>query len=180
MTTATHTDTLLDALRRNLDLLSELAIRYDVETLPERESDPPTVSSPEDVCRLVGPEMSQLAQEQVRVLLGVATDLLGRRVLLLDRKNHVVGQRTIYQGNSYSAIVRPAEVFRPAVIEAVPHVIVLHNHPSADPTPSPEDIAVTQDLVDAAKLLRIDLLDHIVIGGPDDFVSLRDRGHIPA
>ena len=107
MTTATHTDTLLDALRRNLDLLSELAIRYDVETLPERETDPPTVSSPEDVCRLVGPEMSQLAQEQVRVL-------------LLDRKNHVVGQRTIYQGNQYSAIVRPAEVFRPAVVEAVP------------------------------------------------------------
>ena len=69
MTTATHTDTLLNALRRNLDLLSELAIRYDVETLPEREADPPTVSSPEDVCRLVGPEMSQLAQEQVRVLL---------------------------------------------------------------------------------------------------------------
>ena len=167
MTTIAHTDTLLDALRRNLDLLSELSIRYDVETLPEREADPPTVSSPEDVCRLVGPEMSQLAQEQVRVL-------------LLDRKNHVVGQRTIYMGNAYSAIVRPAEVFRPAVVEAVPHVIVLHNHPSRDPSPSPEDIAVTQDLVDAAKLLRIDLLDHIVIGGPDDFVSLRDRGHIPA
>ena len=85
MTTATHTDTLLDALRRNLDLLSELAIRYDVETLPEREADPPTVSSPEDVCRLVGPEMSQLAQEQVRVL-------------LLDRKNHVVGQRVDLPG----------------------------------------------------------------------------------
>ena len=100
MTTATHTDTLLDALRRNLDLLSELAIRYDVETLPERDSDAPTVSSPEDVRRLVGPEMSRLAQEQVRVL-------------LLDRKNHVVAQRIVYQGNAYSAIVRPAEVFRP-------------------------------------------------------------------
>ena len=87
MTTATHTDTLLDALRRNLDLLSELAIRYDVETLPERDSDAPTVSSPEDVRRLVGPEMSRLAQEQVRVL-------------LLDRKNHVVGQRVVYQGNA--------------------------------------------------------------------------------
>ncbi len=165
MTTAVHTDTLLDALRRNLDLLSELAIRYDVETLPDRETDSPTVSSPEDVRQLVGPEMSRLAQEQVRVL-------------LLDRKNHVVAQRVVYQGNAYSAIVRPAEVFRPAVIEAVPHVIVLHNHPSQDPTPSPEDVSVTRDLVDAAKLLRIDLLDHIVIGG-DDFVSLRDKGLIP-
>ena len=165
MTTEVHTDTLLIALRRNLDLLSELSIRYDVETLPERVPDPPTVSSPEEVCRLVGPEMSRLAQEQVRVL-------------LLDRKNHVVGQRTIYQGNAYSAVVRPTEVFRPAVTEAVPHVIVIHNHPSNDPTPSPEDISVTGDLVEAARLLRIDLLDHIVIGG-DEFVSLRDRGHIP-
>ena len=120
MTTEAHTDTLLSALRRNLDLLSELAIRYDVETLPERDSDAPTVSSPEDVRGLVGPEMSRLAQEQVRVL-------------LLDRKNHVVAQRIVYQGNAYSAIVRPAEVFRPAVIEAVPHVIVLHNHPSRAP-----------------------------------------------
>jgi len=93
--TAQHTDTLLDALRRNLDVLGELAMRHQVELLPERPDDVPSVSCAEDVQRLVGREMSQLAQEQVRVL-------------LLDRKNKVVGQRTIYQGNAYSAIVRAA------------------------------------------------------------------------
>ncbi|MXY86532.1 MAG: hypothetical protein F4Y95_08625, partial [Chloroflexi bacterium] len=55
------------------------------------------------------------------------------RVLLLDRKNRVVGQRTIYQGNAYAALVRPAEVFRPAVIEAAPHIVLVHNHPSGAP-----------------------------------------------
>ena len=163
--TAQHTDTLLDALRRNLDLLGELTMRHQVELLPERPDDVPAVSCPEDVQRLVGREMSQLAQEQVRVL-------------LLDRKNKVVGQRVIYQGNAFSAIVRAAEVFRPAIVEAVPHVIMVHNHPSADPSPSPEDMRVTEDLVSAAKLLGIDLLDHIVIGG-ERFVSLKDRGLLP-
>ena len=165
-TTALHADTLMDALRRNLDLLGELAMRHQVEILPERPTgDLPIISCPEDVCRLLAPEMSRLAQEQVRVL-------------LMDRKNNVVGQRTIYQGNAYSAIVRAAEVFRPAVIEAVPHVIIAHNHPSKDPTPSPEDIRITEDLVSAAKLLGVDLLDHIVIGGTG-FVSLKERGLFP-
>ena len=87
----------------------------------------------------------------------------------------MVGQRIIYQGNVSSAIVRNAEVCRPAVIEAVPSIIVSHNHPSQDPTPSPEDAALTRELVQAGKLLDIELLDHIVIGG-ERFVSLKERG----
>ena len=87
----------------------------------------------------------------------------------------MVGQRVIYQGNISSAIVRPAEVLRPAVIEAVPSIIVSHNHPSQDPTPSPEDAHLTRDLMKAAKLLGVELLDHVVIGG-DRFVSLKERG----
>ena len=99
---------LLEALRSNLNLLGEIAMRYQVETQPERPTgDLPVISCPEDVRRLLGPEMAPLAQEQLRVL-------------LLDTKNHVMGQRVIYQGNVSSAIVRAAEVFRPAVIEAVP------------------------------------------------------------
>ena len=90
-----------------MDLLTEIAVRYDVETLPHRGESLPAISSPDDVRRLVGPEMSGLAQEQVRVL-------------TLDRKNRVVGQRVIYQGNAYSAVIRPAEVFRPAVMEPRP------------------------------------------------------------
>ncbi len=161
--TAQQTDTLLDALRSNLNLLGEIAIRYQVETHTERPTgDLPAISCPEDVQRLLGPEMAPLAQEQLRVL-------------LLTTKNLVVGQRVIYQGNVSSAIVRPAEVFRPAVIEAVPSIIVCHNHPSGDPTPSPEDAAITRELVQAGKLMGIELLDHVVIGG-NGFVSLKERG----
>ena len=161
--TPTKDTALLEALRSNLNLLGEIAMRYQVETQPERPNgDLPVISCPEDVRRLLGPEMSGLAQEQLRVL-------------LLDTKNHVVGQRVIYQGNVSSAIVRAAEVFRPAVIEAVPSIIVSHNHPSQDPTPSPEDAALTRELVQAGKLLDIELLDHVVIGG-ERFVSLKERG----
>ena len=161
--TAQQTDTLLDALRSNLHLLGEIAMRYEVETQPERTTgDLPAINCPEDVRRLLGPEMSGLAQEQLRVL-------------LLNTRNLVVGQRVVYQGNVNSSMIRPAEVLRPAVMEAVPSIIVCHNHPSQDPTPSPEDAAITRELAQAGKLLGIELLDHIVIGG-ERFVSLKERG----
>ena len=160
--TPTKDAALLEALRSNLHLLGEIAMRYEVETQPERPEDPPSISCPDDVRRLLGPEMSGLAQEQLRVL-------------LLNAKNLVVGQRVVYQGNVNSSIVRPAEVLRPAVMEAVPSSIISHNHPSQYPTPSPEDAAITRELAQAAKLLGIKLLDHVVIGG-DKFVSLKERG----
>ena len=77
---------LLDALRNNLNLLGELALRYGVETQPERSDDPPSITTPGDVHKLLEPEMSGLAQEQLRVL-------------LLNTKNVVLGQRVVYQGN---------------------------------------------------------------------------------
>ncbi len=173
MTTANHppsipsTDdperqALLDALRQNLHVLGELAIRYEVETKPERPQDMPIIYRPETVVDLVGEEMARLAQEQVRVL-------------LLDRKNRVVGQRTIYQGNAYAALVRPAEVFRPAVVDAVPHIVVVHSHPSGDPEPSRDDIKLTKDLAEVGNLLGIELLDHVVIGS-DGWTSLKTQG----
>ena len=152
---------LLDALRNNLNLLGEIALRYGVETQPQRANAPPSIGTPDDVHKLLAPEMSGLAQEQLRVL-------------LLNTKNVVLGQRVVYQGNISSAIVRPAEVLRPAVVEAVPSIIVSHNHPSGDPTPSPEDAAITRTLSQAAKLLGVELLDHVVIGG-DRFVSLKEQ-----
>ena len=158
---------LLAALRSNLDLLGELAVRYEVGIQPERPTkDLPSIGCSQDVQRLLGPEMASLAQEQLRVL-------------LLNTKNMVVGQRVVYQGNISSAIVRVAEVLRPAVMEAVPSIIVCHNHPSSDPTPSPEDVAITRKLKQAADLLDVELLDHIVLGG-DRHVSLKDRGLMPA
>ena len=154
---------LLDALRSNLHLLGEIAMRYEVETQPERSgADLPSINTPHDVYDLLGPEMAALAQEQLRVL-------------LLNTRSQVVGQRVVYQGNVNSSMIRAAEVLRPAVLEAVPSIVISHNHPSNDPTPSPEDVAVTKNLVKAAKLLDIELLDHVVIGGKR-FVSLKERG----
>ena len=168
--TAQHAETssisseqaLLDALRSNLDLLGELAVRYQVPTRRETPRDLPSIGSPEDVCSLLGSEMSPLAQEQLRVL-------------LLNTRSQVVGQRVVYQGNVSSSQVRTAEVFRPAVMEGVPSIIVVHNHPSGDPDPSPNDVAITRKLNQAAKVLDIELLDHVVIGG-HGCVSLKGQG----
>jgi len=163
----TEGQALLDALRSNLTLLGEIAMRYAVEVQPDRATgDVPSAGTPADVHRLLAPEMSGLAQEQLRVL-------------LLNIKNEVVGQRVVYQGNVNSSMIRPAEVLRPAVMEAVPSIIVCHNHPSKDPTPSPEDAAITRELAQAGKLLGIELLDHVVIGG-ERFVSLKERGLMAA
>ena len=157
---------LLAALRSNLSLLGELAMRYEVETQPKRSTgDLPSINTPHDVHDLLGKEMAALAQEQLRVL-------------LLDRKNRVLGQRTVYQGNVYSSVVRPAEVFRAAVVESLPAVIVAHNHPSGDASPSTEDVSITRDLAKAGKLLGIELLDLVVIGGKS-FVSLKEKGLMP-
>ena len=100
-------------------------------------------------------------------------------MLLLDIRNRLVGQKVIYQGTVSSTEVRTAEVLRPAVNEAVPRIIVVHNHPSGAAEPSPEDVALTGRLVQAAELLGIELLDHVVIGG-DRAVSLKERGHMSA
>lgn len=122
----------------------------------------PRISSPADAARLLMFEMAYLAQEQLRVL-------------CLDTKNHVIAQTVVYQGTVNSSAVRVAEVFRPAISRTCPSVIVAHNHPSGDPTPSPEDVRTTEQLRKAGELLDIELLDHIVIGR-NQFVSLKERG----
>src|SRR5947209_4532540 len=96
------------------------------------------------------------------------------RILVLDTKNQVVENINRYRGTVNSSVLRAAEIFRPAVIRTCPGVIVCHNHPSGDPTPSPEDIQVTEQLVEAGKVLDIELLDHLVTGN-QRFVSLKER-----
>ena len=155
---------LLSALRSNLSLLNELAIRYEVETRAERSPEAEQITTSKQVFDLLRAEMSPLAQEQVRVL-------------LLDRQLRLAGQRTIYQGNAYSALVRIAEIFKPAIAESVPNVIVVHNHPSGDPTPSSSDISLTKDLVEVGKLLGVELLDYIVIGD-GTFASIKNGGFL--
>lgn len=121
----------------------------------------PSIGSPEDVHNLVGLEMSQLSQEKLRVL-------------LLNTKNRVIAMRDVYQGTVNSASIRVSEILRPAVRENCPYMVVVHNHPSGDPTPSPEDILVTRRLNQSADMMDIELLDHIVIG-QQSFVSMKQR-----
>jgi DNA repair protein RadC len=97
------------------------------------------------------------------------------RVVILDTKNHVLRVATVYQGNVSASLVRVGELYRDAVRLNAASVILVHNHPSGDPTPSPDDLHLTAEALAAGRLLDIGLLDHLVIGH-DAFVSLRDRG----
>ncbi|NJN96004.1 MAG: DNA repair protein RadC [Anaerolineales bacterium] len=122
----------------------------------------PQITSPLDAANLLMLEMGGLEQEHLRTL-------------LLDTKNRVLASPTVYVGNVNSSIIRISEVFREAVRENATAMIVAHNHPSGDPTPSPEDVSVTRSIVEAGSLLGIDVLDHLVIGH-QRFVSLKERG----
>lgn len=121
------------------------------------------IKSPRDAANLVMVEMTYLDHEQMRIL-------------VLDTKNQVVENINRYQGTVNSSVLRVAEIFRPAITRNCPAVIVCHNHPSGDPTPSPEDIAVTEQLVQAGKLLDIELVDHLIIGN-HRYVSLKEKLH---
>ncbi len=120
------------------------------------------IRSPTDAAQLLMLEMSHLDQEHMRTV-------------LLDTKNRVQAITTVYVGSLNASMVRVGELFKDAVRRNSAALIAVHNHPSGDPTPSPEDVLVTRQIVDAGKLLDIDVLDHIVIG-MDRYVSMRERG----
>jgi DNA repair protein RadC len=122
----------------------------------------PQVRTPADAANLVMSEMHLLEQEHLRVM-------------LLDTKNRVLDTPTIYVGSLNTSLIRVGELFREAIRANCASLIVLHNHPSGDPTPSPEDVAVTRQIVEAGKLMDIDVLDHLIIGR-QRFVSLKERG----
>ncbi|WP_447971706.1 RadC family protein [Nitrospira sp. M1] len=101
------------------------------------------------------------------------------KVVLLDAKHRVIRDMTISQGSLTVNIVHPREVFNVAVRESAAAIIVLHNHPSGNPDPSPEDYALTQRLVTAGDILGIQVLDHVVIGD-GAYISFADKGLIPS
>ena len=136
----------------------ELGLRLTLNNEEER----PTIHSPADAAAMLQHEMSVLEQEHLRVI-------------LLDTRNRVIDIVEIYHGSLNSAQVRVAELFKPAIQRMSAAIILVHNHPSGDPTPSPDDVAVTRAVVQAGKLLDIDTLDHLVIGR-GRFVSLKERG----
>jgi DNA repair protein RadC len=121
----------------------------------------PQVRSPADAAGLLMAEMGMLEKEHLRTL-------------LLDTKNHVLASPTIYVGSINTSLIRVAEIFREAIKANCAGIIVAHNHPSGDPTPSQEDVAVTEQIVQAGKLLDIEVLDHLVIGH-QRYVSLKER-----
>jgi len=124
----------------------------------------PVIRSPREVVNLVQSEMALLEQEELWVL-------------LLNTKNHVLAIKRLYRGTLSSSTVRVAELFRAAIRENGAAVIIVHNHPSGDPTPSPEDVRVTADAVRAGRLLDIEVLDHVIVGSAKDrYVSLKERG----
>ena len=127
---------------------------------PDKER--PQVRSPADAAQLLMAEMSLLEQEHLRLV-------------LLDTKNHVIGIPTVYIGSLNTTLIRIGELFRYALRENCAAVIVVHNHPSSDPTPSPEDVIVTRKIVEAGELLDVTVLDHLIIGR-GRFTSMKERG----
>lgn len=122
----------------------------------------PRVTSPADAANLLMAEMMLLEQEHLRLI-------------LLDTRNHVLQIPTVYIGSLNTSVIRVGELFRAAIRENAAAFIVAHNHPSGDPSPSPEDVHVTRQIASAGKLLDIELLDHVIIGR-QRYVSLKERG----
>ncbi len=118
------------------------------------------ISTPADAANLVMLDLAYLDTEQTRIL-------------LLDARGQVIEKASLYQGTAISSVLRAAEVFRPAILRNCPGLILCHNHPSGDPTPSPDDLETTRRLVEAGRILDIELVDHIIIGH-QRFVSLRE------
>jgi DNA repair protein RadC len=120
------------------------------------------IRSPQDVANLLMLEMGLLEQEQLRVI-------------LLNTKNVVIRIHAVYTGSLNTAVVRVGEIFREAIRANAASLILAHNHPSGDPSPSPEDVRVTEAIVKAGRLLDIQVLDHLVIG-LNRYTSLKEKG----
>ncbi len=122
----------------------------------------PTIHSPQDAFSLLTLFLAGMDHEELWVL-------------DLDTRNRVMKIIRLYMGSVNQSQVRISEVFRQAILDNSPAIVIAHNHPSGDPTPSPDDVAVTRALVEAGKLLDIEILDHLILAG-GRFVSLKERG----
>jgi DNA repair protein RadC len=141
-----------------------LVAAFELGSRAAREERPPVqrIREPEDVLRLFGSRLRDLQVEEFHLL-------------ALDSQSQVLREVLITRGLLNSSLVHPREVFRAAIAEAAAGIIVVHNHPSGDPTPSAEDRAATKQLVSAGRLLDVPLYDHVIIAG-DRFVSFATAG----
>jgi DNA repair protein RadC len=135
--------------------------------LYSRPAERPTINSPADAASLVLPFLGNLDHEELWVI-------------LLDTRNRVKSLVALYKGSVNSSQVRVAEVFRQAITENAVALLICHNHPSGDITPSPDDISLTRAIAQAGHLLDILLLDHIIVSGMSapSFISLKERGGV--
>ena len=124
----------------------------------------PQINAPADVARIMMAGLRDLKKERLHVL-------------CLDTKNNVIKQRRIFEGRLNASIIHPREVFRFAIEEAAASIILVHNHPTGDPSPSKEDIQATGQLIEAGKHIQIPVLDHVIIGD-GCYVSLKEEGLI--
>ncbi len=123
-----------------------------------------TIRSPKDAATYLMPDMASLTQEHFVTL-------------FLNVKNQILHKQTIFIGSLNASIVHPREIFREAVKRSAASIICAHNHPSGNPSPSTEDIDVTKRLMEAGRLMGIELLDHVIIGD-HQFISLKEKGYM--
>lgn len=171
---------LLDLLNNDSSMKRDARIHHRVEkTLSEirrlqeelnealytaKAGERPTIHSPANAAAILAPFMEHLAQEELWQL-------------VLNTRNRVLKVCRLYRGSLNQSQVRIAEVFRHAIVENAASIIIAHNHPSGDPSPSPEDVAITKAIVEAGRLLDVDVLDHLIISndGRTRFISLKER-----
>ncbi len=156
-----HLAALVRTLRENGRLLAMLA-RWCEADRPTPLARGGTFRQPADIAAYLGPEMADLPQEQLRVI-------------LLDGRGRLIDTPLIYQGGQSETTVRLADCFREAVKRSAAAIVLVHSHPSGDPSASPEDVQLTHDAGRAGHLLGIQVLDHVILAR-DGFVSLRTDG----
>lgn len=132
--------------------------------LNQQDSEVVRIKSPQDVAAWVMEDLRYLQHEQFRIL-------------LLNTKNVIIACEEVSRGSLNSSIVHPREVFARAIKRSAAAIILIHNHPSGDPTPSQEDINITRRLVEVGRLVGIEVLDHLIIGD-GVFSSLKEKGYV--
>jgi DNA repair protein RadC len=137
------------------------AIELGRRLVQEAPDEKPAIHSPQDAASLIQFDMCAFEQEHLRVM-------------YLNTRNRVLGWEDVYKGSLNQSQVRIGEVFKGAIRRNAASVIIAHNHPSGDPTPSPDDVAITRAIIEAGKLLDVEVLDHLIIGR-GRFISLKER-----
>ena len=146
---------------KSLELLALLEL---AKRLGEKRKERSVVTCPEDAADYALPRLRYENKEHFCAI-------------LLNVKNHIIAWETVSIGSLTASVVHPREVFKPAIIKGAASIILVHNHPSGDPTPSKEDIEVTARMVQVGRVMDISILDHIIVGG-DSFVSMKEKGVI--